>query len=193
MKKKVLIIILLVSTCINAQTSFGIKGGASMVTLNGNGVDNLNRRVSVHFAGVVEFELSERFSIQPEIMFSAQGAEQSLNDYQGTWYLNYINLPLLAKYYINNHLSIEGGPYVGFLMNAKLDWNTNENFGLDELEDRISFIDYGISLGLGYKFQNPIIMGARYNLGIQNVLDSEYFEGELSHGVFQISIGYLFK
>ena len=193
MKKFVLTIILLVSTCINAQTSFGIKGGVSMITLNGNGVDNLNMRVSVHFAGVVEFELSETFSIQPEIMFSAQGAGQSLNDYEATWHLNYINLPLLAKYYINNHLSIEAGPYVGFLMNAKLDWNDNENSGLNELEDQTSSVDYGISLGVGYKFQNRIIMGAQYNLGIENVLDPEYFEGELSHGVFQISIGYLFK
>ena len=177
----------------NSQTSFGVKGGLNIASLVGDGVENLSVRTSVHFTGMAEFELTDKFSIQPEIMYSAQGAKETLGDYEAMWYLNYINVPLIAKYYIGERLSIEAGPYVGFLVNAKLDWSDNEDAGLDELEELTASIDFGINLGLGYKLESGLNFGARYNIGMVNVLESELYDGTLTNGVFQISIGYYFK
>lgn len=195
MRKIALTIIFIVIHFVNAnsQSSFGVKGGLNLASLKGEGVDNLNIRSSVHITGLVEIELSDRFSVQPEIVFSSQGAEESDIDYKATWYLNYINIPLITKYYINDQLSIEAGPQIGFLMNAKLDWSDDDESGLDELEEFISSIDFGIDFGLGYKLESGLIFGGRYNMGMINVLESDMTEGKLTNGVLQMSIGYLFK
>lgn len=191
-----LVIFFTVTSSVNgfSQVSFGVKGGVNIASLVGDGVDNLNIRTSVHFAGIVEIELSDKFSIQPEIMFSAQGAKQSINDYEASWFLNYINIPLLGKYYINDKLSLEAGPQIGFLMNAKLDWKNDEESGLDDLDEITSSIDFGIDFGLGYKLESGLNFGARYNVGLSDVVDDFEDNGStVKNGVFQISVGYFFN
>ena len=95
--------------------------------------------------------------------------------------LDYINIPLMAKLYLTDGLSIEAGPQIGFLISAKDEFDdvtttnvsgdstTETDSGTDDIKDIVNGIDFGANLGLGYRLENGLLFGARYNLGLSNI------------------------
>jgi len=140
-------------------------------------------KLSFHFGGLVEFGLSDKFSVQPEVLYSSVGAKDgdtSINE-------NYLSIPVMAKYYVAEGFSLEVGPQVGILMSA-----TAKN-GSDSVDVKDSFksTDFGAGLGAGYKMESGLFFSARYVLGLSNVLaDSGSEWGK--NNVFQFSAGYKF-
>ena len=176
---------------INAQ-EFGAKAGVNFASLNGD--EDFDGRTSFFVGGVVEFEISESFSIQPELLYSSQGAKSSFSeegfDFESTIKLDYLNIPIMAKYYVTEGLSIEAGPQVGFLLSAKAEVKEDGESDSEDIKDELKSVDFGLNFGLGYKLDSGLNFGARYNLGLSNVPDEDDFD--LKNGVFQIAIGYFF-
>ena len=176
---------------INAQ-EFGAKAGVNFASLNGD--EDFDGRTSFFVGGVVEFEISESFSIQPELLYSSQGAKSSFSeegfDFESTIKLDYLNIPIMAKYYVTEGLSIEAGPQVGFLLSAKAEVKEDGESDSEDIKDELKSVDFGLNFGLGYKLDSGLNFGARYNLGLSNVPDEGDFD--LKNGVFQIAVGYFF-
>ena len=104
----------------NAQeTRFGVKGGLNLTTFAGGNYWDAKSLVGFHVGGFAEIKIIERLSIQPEVLFSTQGAklEDGLDDFDAK--LNYINIPVLAKFYVTKQFTVEAGPQLGFLVSAK--------------------------------------------------------------------------
>ncbi len=177
---------------INAQ-SFGAKAGVNFASLNGD--EDFDGRTSFFVGAVVEFEISESFSLQPELLYSSQGAKSSFSedgfDFEAKYKLDYLNIPIMAKYYVTEGFSIEAGPQVGFLLSAKADYEEDGESDSEDIKDDLSSVDFGLNFGLGYKLDSGLNFGARYNLGLSNVADSEG-DIDIKNGVFQLSIGYFF-
>lgn len=186
---KTILIVLLVginySIAVAQNVNFGIKGGLNLSSLTGD-VSDLDSRTSFHFGAIAEIEISETFSIQPEVLFSSQGAKDSQFDEELR--LNYLNLPIMAKYFAASGLSIEAGPQIGVLLSAKSEFDGEE----EDVEEAFNDLDLGVNFGLGYKLENGINFALRYTVGISNVLD-EGDEFKVRNGVFQLSVGYFFK
>ena len=180
---------------INAQeVHFGAKAGVSFANLTGD-VEGLNMRTGLHVGGVVEIPISDKFSFQPELLYSMQGAKEK-DSYEGETYeatlkVDYLNVPLMAKFYVAEGFSIEAGPQVGFLLSAKAKAEVGGSSGEEDIKDYFKGIDFGANLGFGYKMENGLNFGARYNLGLANIADSD--DGDVKNGVFQISVGYFFN
>jgi hypothetical protein len=136
---------------------------------------------------MAEISINDKFSVQPELLFSTQGADAEVGD--DTFNLSYINLPIMAKYYATEALSIEVGPQIGFLVNAELE-ELGETIDIDE---NTQGIDFGLNLGLGYKLASGLNFSARYNLGLSKVFDSEVEDLDVNNSVFQFSVGYFFN
>jgi hypothetical protein len=72
---------LLVTTQVNAQKKLaksvepGIKGGVNFSTLNRDLDDNAKTRTSLHLGLFAHIHLSDDFALQPELLFSGQGAK----------------------------------------------------------------------------------------------------------------------
>ncbi len=50
-----------------------------------------------------------------------------------------------------------------------------------------------MNFGLGYKMDNGLNFGARYNLGLMNINDSANSDDyKLANGVIQVSAGFMF-
>ena len=128
MKKLLLTAVFAVLTIasINAQ-EFGAKAGVNFASLNGD--EDFDGRTSFFVGGVVEFEISESFSLQPELLYSSQGAKSSFSeegfDIESTIKLDYLNIPIMAKYYVTEGFSIEAGPQIGFLLSAKAEYEAD--------------------------------------------------------------------
>ena len=164
----------------NAQeVAFGIKGGVNFATFNGDDSSEAKGMTGYHIGGVVNIGVTERFSIQPELLYSAQGADSYLGDFR----LDYINIPVLAKFMVVDGLSVEAGPQIGFLTSSKLE--------SEDIKDLVKKTDFSALLGLGYMLDGGLNFAARYNFGLSNISDND-LNLDLKNGIFQLSVGYMF-
>ncbi|WP_281232070.1 porin family protein [Flavobacterium gelatinilyticum] len=177
----------------NAQeTRFGVKGGLNISTLGGDasGVSSL---VGFHVGGFAEIKIIEKLAIQPELVFSTQGAKEKFFGEKYNTNLNYLNIPVVAKYYITKEFSVEAGPQIGFLVSAKSDG--------EDVKDLYKSIDAGFNIGAGYNFTENLSVNLRYYLGLANVVDTndDYEDWEdfvdsyrVNNNVISLSVGYKF-
>ena len=164
----------------NAQKAkFGVKGGLNIATLTGD-VEDASSLIGFQIGGFAEIKISEKFSIQPELMYSSQGASSDLG---GDLKLDYINIPVMAKFYVAKSFSLEAGPQIGFLVSAKADG--------EDVKDFVSSTDFGFNFGAGYDFTEKLSAGLRYNLGLSNVDDSDSGDS-IKNAVISITLGYKF-
>lgn len=183
MKKILLLTVVTVLgfTNVNAQEiKFGAKGGLNFASISGNNSTGSDMVTSFNFGVLSEISISDKFSFQPELMYSGQG--YSFND--NTIALSYLNIPLMGKYYLTKGLSIEAGPQIGYLLSAK---NESTN-----VKDTFKKVDFAANLGIGYKLENGLNFGARYNFGLSNINNLDNSSSKYKNRVFQLSVGYFF-
>lgn len=195
--KKIFTVLLISCTLlsVHAQKSkreegikLGIKGGLNVSNLMGD-VEDQGMRTSVHLGLLAEIIVSDNFSVQPELLYSGQGSTYtgSVPGFNRTK-LDYVTLPVLAKFKLVNQLSFEAGPQLGILVSAKSKTN-NSN---DKI-DGIKTLDFGLGAGLEYELKNGVIFQGRYNLGLTNIGGDIVPDNKrASNSVIQVSVGYLF-
>ncbi|WP_406844393.1 porin family protein [Flavobacterium soyae] len=145
------------------QTRFGVKGGLNITSFSGD--NDSNALIGFQVGGFAEIKVIERLSIQPELLFSTQGASFDAigNNNDIDYKLNYINVPVLAKFYVTKQFTVEGGPQIGFLVSAKRDGN--------DIKDAYKSTDLGFNFGAGYNFTDNFSVGIRYTVGLSGVVD----------------------
>jgi opacity protein-like surface antigen len=161
-------------TVANAQgLKFGAKIGANFYNLNGEG-PNGDNLTSFHVGALVEVNVLENFSVQPELLYSSQGT-----DYQNEKLkLEYVALPVLAKFYlITDKLSLEAGPQFSFLIN-------------DDVKGQFDAktFDFAAVGGLGYNLTSFLFVQARYVVGLTDTSK----DASVTNRVFQLSAGLRF-
>jgi opacity protein-like surface antigen len=193
MKKIILSAIALMAFAFtNAQeTRFGIKGGLNLSTIVGGDVDNTKTLVGFHVGGFAEIHVVEKFFIQPELLYSAQGAKfDGPFGTDGDVKLDYLNIPVLGKYYIiDKKFSVEAGPQLGILLSAKGNG--------EDIKDFTRSTDFGFNLGAGYNLTDNFSVGLRYTIGLSPISDndidnSDDYYDSAKNSNFQISLGYKF-
>jgi len=97
---------------------------------------------------------------------------------------DYLNVPLVADFYVARGLALKTGVQLGFLMNAKWD---DLNF-----KDDSNKTNFSIPIGISYEFSN-VVLDLRYNVALskvnKNATDNLKFRSDL----VQITIGYKFE
>ncbi len=163
----------------------GFKGGINYSTIIGD-VDSPKGRIRVHLGVVLEYPISEKFYVQGELLYSAQGYSIDVDDMEQNVSLNYLTLPILTKLYLTQSISLETGPQFSLL-------NT---VGNDDVADNDpffnSFNDFDFSWGIGgsYRLESGLFFQLRYNLGFSNINKASINN---RNSIAQLSIGYLFK
>lgn len=206
MKKSILLLAMLFLGISNMSAQetiyFGVKGGINSSTFRGDGFgdfDNPSSRTSFNLGLLAEIPISDKFSVQPEVLYSGQGYDiASRNDANDVEYqLDYINVPVLAKFYLVEGLSLEAGPQIGFLVNSEIDSNPSQDSGDVPLnEDQFNKVDLSLGLGASYKFRGGFFVNARYNYGLSDVYDDSFSNvfnnSDVKHSVLQGGIGFMF-
>lgn len=163
----------------------GFKAGLNVSNFMSDDIEeDMAIRTSIHIGFLAEVIISDKASFQPELLYSGQGYVGEATKKK----FNYINVPLLLKYYVAENISIEAGPQVGFLISSI----ERGNDGNADFEDQ-NLIDFGVNVGLGYELPSGIFFQGRYNLGLTNINGSDGADTfKYSNSVFQISVGYMF-
>ncbi len=192
MKKIILSVVMLSATFFvsQAQIQYGLKAGANFYTFGGDEVENedLNSKFGLHIGGLVNFSVSEKFKVQPEIVFSIQGSKQTDGTDELNWNFNYLNIPIMAQFYVSNGFFLETGPQIGF--NLKAEIKDEESGTTFDLDDEIKSTDISWGLGAGYKTASGFGFGARYNLGLSSI--AEESDVDIKNRGFQVGVFYLF-
>jgi len=205
---------LLMCATITAQTEkvkIGVKAGLNIASLTFDENELESSQKTGFTAGIMaEIPLAKNFSVQPELLYSQQGIKFSYSDidvtnsnYKSTISLNYLNIPVMLKYYVLKGLSLQAGPQIGILLKSNnkyqdnfLGYDNHENYNLS---DYTNAFDTSVNLGLGYQFKNKFYVDLRYNISYSDVFKEANSNGnyvinsDMRNRVFQITLGYFFK
>lgn len=168
-------------TISQAQIRIGARAGLNLSNIVGTETEGWKSKAGIFIGGLVEVPVVDRFSVQPELYYSMEGAKWEDED-GGKTSLNYIKIPVLAKYTFANGIYGETGPQIGFLVNATDKWD-------GEKEDIMEFLkktEFSWAIGAGYYVTPAIGVHIRYNAGF-----SKFYESE-KNSVFQIGVQYVF-
>lgn len=184
---------ILASVSMFAQTEVGAisilpKVGVNLATVTG---DLKNKKMKVDFTIGAEaaYQLTDALAVSGGLLYSGQGVKQKHDDETETCNLSYLNIPLLANYYVIKGLAVKAGIQPGFLLSAKeKDDNSSE-----DIKSRCNSFDFAIPVGLSYEISN-VVIDARYNIGLTKIYKNEdgHKARDYKNSVFQITVGYKF-
>ena len=207
MKKIILssLFVLAISFTYAQKAEFGIKGGLNSSNFSGDtdGAD-FKSRVGFNLGAFAAIKLSEKITLQPEILYSTQGAKAEnitapVDDMLFTgdvkFNLSYINVPVMMKYYVADKFNLEIGPQIGFLTSAKTSTKL-DGFSQtveQDVKNYFESVDFGLNFGAGYDFTKNVSVGIRYNFGLSNIFKTEAGDdSKTQNSVFSLSVGYKF-
>lgn len=203
-KVKLLVIAMLTSVATFSQVEIkpGIKAGLNFAGLtNLSSVDgsvNDSGRTSFHFGGTVSFKFADFYTLQPEVLYSGQGATIQPNSGVVTDpSINIGELKIKADYlsfYVNNKFFLGGGNF-NLQAALALDFLVND----ENLINPEGF-DVGVGVGVGYNFPFGLNVDVRYKQGLTDLFgrnvgnnpDTTDISDLILNQVFQVSFGYEF-
>ena len=196
--KKFFVLIAAAIVCMSASAQFQIGGkvGFDMTNFWGSDVEH-GMKPSYQAGLVMEYKFNPHFAIAPEVVFASQGGKFKVLDLNlfgldvsktVTYNTNYINVPLMLKFYATPNFSIDLGPQVGFNVYSKVTAK-----GVDDaidFKDATNAVDFGIGMGGTYNLTENAFVQARYTMGMTKVFDGDY--NNEKNGNIQIAFGMKF-
>lgn len=170
------------------HANFGIKGGLNVYTINNENDAEFDSKAGFNLGLLSHIHLAKQWAVQPEIVYSLQGATINTGNVETKINLGYINIPVLFQYMFDNGFRLQAGPQLGFLVSAKSKTGSSSV----DIKDNLKTVDFGLGVGAGY-VHTPSGFGvdARYNFGLSNINDNS--SDKLFNRGFQLGVFYLFK
>jgi Outer membrane protein beta-barrel domain len=190
--KKIIIVVaafFVIISQINAQNfKAGIKVGTNVNKITGKSFKE-QFTYGYHAGAFTEIKLSNKFYLQPEVIFNQINADTS-SDFKKLYNvtastvsgikLNYLSIPILLQLKINKFISINAGPQFGILINQ------NNSF-LQNGKDAFKQGDFSMLGGVQLKFAGIRVYG-RYVVGLQNLNDIDN-QDKWKNQSIQIGVG----
>ena len=177
------LIALLSSSSFAQGPLFGVKGGINVATI-GRDPDVTGVSLGFHFGGFVQVYKSDHIILQPEAIFSLQGASLK-GDFSPRANYRYLNFPVIFKYYPGfSGIHLQAGPQIGVLFSGEISSTVLDIPFLSHLNP----VDYVFAIGIGFD-HDDLLIDLRYNYGLNSTEpDAGYIPGR----TFQFSLGYIF-
>ncbi|WP_306352017.1 porin family protein [Flavobacterium sp. '19STA2R22 D10 B1'] len=164
----------------NGTSLFGFSTGANLSNIRGNKVAEENNSALDFLVGLsYEYQFTESFALKTELNYERKSFKKdafldatSSRRYELKTTLNYITIPILAKYSFGNNKNffINSGPFMGNFIDDtfKID---GKNF--DAGGTIFKNIDFGWAFGAGTSIKlnktNNLNIEIRNNLGLSNI------------------------
>lgn len=154
------------------KASWGAKAGINFSNAINIRNDINEGRTGINAGVFTDYSISTNFSIQSELNFSQIGWKEGEGTSESKFRLNYLALPILAKYGIaNSGFSIYAGPQISMLINIRQTQNGNTT---DPNNDGGIFGFYKAEFSgiVGSEFNIPqtnFLISARYQFGLSDI------------------------
>ena len=184
MKKLMMIAaLMLLSVGAFAQQSTGTfsiipKVGVNLANLSGD-ISGNSMKIGLVAGAEGMYQVSPLVGLSAGLLYSMQGCEGD-----GDSKLNYdfINIPVLANFYVAPKFALKVGLQPAFVASAKV---KSGDYEVD-VKDHMQSIVIDVPIGASYEFSDFVI-DARYNLGLSKINKND---GSIRNSVIQITLGY---
>lgn len=126
-----------------------------------------------------EYHINNWFGLSAGLLYSQQGTK---GDNDVKLKMDYINVPVLANFYVAKGLALKAGLQPGFKVNSE--WSA----GGHSIDADIKSVDVSMPLGISYEYEG-FCLDARYALGLTDITKNS----DMKNQVFSITLGYKFK
>jgi hypothetical protein len=197
----------MIAIAAKAQIQFGVKAGANISNIIGDHNHDINTgeypqngiqyKTKIGYNGgvFVTIPIKGKFSLQPELIYSLQGASFTLHNTDvsgniisnGTGHLNlsYVQIPVLAKFTFHHRFYAQTGPQIGLLVSAKQNNYEGQSYSVGS---SFQSVDIAWGVGIGYTCPSGTGFDLRYDLGLssidKNPNDTEDHNSNLQLGIF---------
>ena len=191
MKKLFLAVVaMMISATTFAQNEVGqltIQPKVGVNIANITDVDDADPRIGLAAGAEFEYGLTDNIGLSAGVLYSMQGFKTTEEGVDCTLKLDYLNVPILANFYVAKGFAVKLGVQPGFKLSSKAEFKGSG--GSKEVDvDGFKSVDLSIPVGVSYQYQN-IVFDARYNWGVTNIVE----DSDSKHSVFQITVGYKFS
>ena len=163
----------------------GVEGGINYVSLRGttSEVSTFKSKLGVYVGAYGELFLGRIFSLQPEVLFSREGARwqregllPSGDTYKASLNTDYVNVPILANVKLHEKFSLQAGPQFGFLVVKPEIGSEEPIFGGENYLDKGIYrtFDFAVVLGFKIRFTDNIAGELRYTNSLTNLFDKKH-------------------
>ena len=194
MKKLVLLAsMMLAFVTVKAQSEVG--GWSLRPTVGMNigfmtNADDSDPRFGLVVGAELEYQATDMLGISGGLLYSQQGAKMKDMDMDGTMKLDYINVPVLANFYVAKGFAFKVGLQPSFLVNDKVKASAGSASVEAGLGDLSNGFMLAVPIGLSYEFSN-IQLDARFNWGVTHAISDSY--DSCNSNVVMITLGYKFS
>ncbi|WP_294198891.1 porin family protein [Chryseobacterium endophyticum] len=219
--KKILLLAAVAVMGLSAQAQefrFGPKAGFAMSTIKiDDKQDDLNDRkmdpkYTFYIGGMAEYKFDDNFGVQAEILYSQLGGKEKIEETDGSgMYFGFQNkvtfgtllVPISAKYFITEGLSVAAGTNFGIILSAKQKTviGTNLPIGVEidgvdgegerDIKNEIKKLNIAPFVGVEYMLENGLFFDARYSFGVSN-LSNDGSGGKITNSFAQVGVGFKF-
>ncbi|MEG0760561.1 porin family protein [Chryseobacterium sp.] len=219
MKKLLLVAsIVLMGVGVNAQEfRFGPKAGFAMSTMKIDekqddlGARKMSPKYTFYVGGMAEYKINDNFGLQAEVLYSPLGAKEKIDGInagvvfvgeQTKVELGTILVPVSAKYFFTENISVAAGANFGVILTAKqktvvgsdfvsIDVEGEDGSGEVDIKKDIKKLNIAPFVGVEYMLENGLFFDARYSLGVSN-LSNDGSGGKVTNSFAQIGVGFKF-
>ena len=205
-------------TFAQGSVAIGMKGGLNLANISGKDVKNTDFRIGFAVGGFLTFNLNEQLAFQPEVYYTSKGYQAEIKgsdsgtnyrySYSGnsSFALNYLEIPVLGVFSVNQNMKLFAGPYLDIYVNGKArsdykehsetfntatnQWESEDYSGSDSEDiesDEVKIPGFGLIFGAEI-LSGPMSIGARYSMGLSNIPDDN--EYKFRHQVIQFLVGF---
>ena len=200
--KKIFALIAAALVCAGSATAanptFGIKAGFDMTNFWGKDLPH-GMKPGYQAGAFLEYRFANSpIAIAPEIVFAAQGGKFNVGEETGldfaknadvTYNTNYINIPVMLKFYATPSFSIDFGPQLGINVYSKATATAGDASVTADFSDGTNSVDFALGLGGTYNITSNAFLQARYTMGMTHVFKQGI---DANNGNIQIAFGYRF-
>lgn len=181
-------------------TGFGIKAGVAMSNIFGRDVYDQRFRAGFTYGIFMTYGIGRTFAVQPELLFVMKGSKyvngRGSDAYRETMNLEYVELPILAKFYLPFsrafRIHVFAGPAPALNIRARVDARFAGEFQEETLDNVMGF-DIGLAAGAGIEVpvgRGRITFDARYTAGLTTL--SKESDDDIRNGAVSLLFGYMF-
>lgn len=187
------------------ERQIGVKAGVSVGTLAfDQPQDTYGTRVGAAGGVFGVMPLGPRVALQLEGLLTQRGTTADVlvegTEARSRLALDYFEVPVLARIggprAGGGALHVFAGPYAAVRLSAKNELSTTDGAFTsgfsDDISDVISFVDYGLIVGVGLDLRKWVVMDARYSWGLANVNDDPNLTGTLKNRATTVMVGIRF-
>lgn len=185
MKKGLLLIAFLIFAA-TAQAQLGLRAGLGSANFSNKGsMRDYTSIIRPHLGAYYGIQATGKLTVEPGLFYSGKGFKTvplgTTQEFQES--LSYVDIPVLARYAVNEDFNVFAGPQAGFLLARTY------TKGSDKITDTAPVGGYEIGgvLGVGYQLTTEFNLQVSYDFGIAPF---KYFQADVNNSLLKLSIGY---